>query len=872
MKKHPPPRPTAPKPSLQKKPLELEAEGPEVGDLPPLASLALADLPEDLRSLPPDVLAAHLARLPPSTLAALALDPALPAGLRPPGPDLFAPRLASAPLQPGQPFAPPRFPALPGHYGLPPAPAAGPAPFPHVSGAPVVPAQLLQPSAPQVSGPPPSSAPSSAPQLFPAASLLRGAVQPGPPLAQPGYAVPRLLPPRSSPQHGPAAAPAASYGLGQPGLPPPGPVRPPAVGPTPVAVPEQNPPARPATTTVDSVQAPISSCAAPPRLPGPAVPPGGAFVAPQRPGGPAASFPPYAQAGLQPPFGHSAPFPPAQPPAAFPPPADLPVRPPAVAAPQPFPPAAAAPFLPPARPQVSLPFQPPARPPQGPFAQQPFSGPVGQLPPGQPPLRPQLYQLPPGQDKLPPPGLPPHGGSLPFGTAVPGPPGQSGPMAQPMHGALQPVPGGSPALPFCPSPAPCHPAAPMRPPQPSPAPSPGPVLSQVQGPVVVPCPLVPSPAPSPQPPVQPPPLVPGAVPHRPPPSLTPAPGTAETAFQRQSSSTDDLLSSSPESQHGGSKAAVGQPLLQPTKADAKEGQKPKAVQLIENDPYEKPERVLRLRAELERFRALLQRLEQTEPGGAAELDALWKELQDAQERDARQLSIAIARCYSMKNRHQDIMPYDRNRVVLRSGKDDYINASRVEDLSPYCPTIIATQAPLLGTAADFWLMIYEQKVSVVVMLVSEQELEKVGLLHGGVEGCPCTARYADGGRSRGTPDPFPCLIPTAKSAAVFPDGAGPAGGAGSHHSRPQQREGGPDPRGADDNAAVSRSEPEAHRHPSAIHLLAGAVRQRASGAGGRGMKEDGGGEGGALCSREGAAPSPPVQLQRGGERDCVGQP
>uniref|UniRef100_A0A8C2YAH3 Tyrosine-protein phosphatase non-receptor type 23 n=1 Tax=Coturnix japonica TaxID=93934 RepID=A0A8C2YAH3_COTJA len=577
MKKHPPPRPTAPKPALQKK-----------------LSLSLADLPEDLRSLPPDVLAAHLARLPPSTLAALALDPALPAGLRPPGPDPFAaPRMAS---------------------------------------------------------------------LFP---VLRGAVQPGPALVPPGYSVPpHLLPPRSSPQHG------ASYGPTQPGPPHPGPVRPPAA----VPPPEQSGAARPATTTVDTVHAPISSCA---------------------------------------PFSHSAPFPAAQPPAAFPPPSDLPVRPHPVPAPQPFPPAAAAPFLPPSRPQVSLPFQPPARPP---FAPQPFTGAVGQ-----PPLRPQLYPLPPGPDKLPPPGLPPHGGSVPFGTAVPGPPAQSGPMAQPVPGALQPVPGGSPALPFCPSPA-----APMRPPQP--APSPGPVLGHVPGPVVVQCPLVPSPAPSPQPPVQPPPLVPGAVPHRPPPPLTPAPGSAESPFQRQSSATDDLLSSSPESQHGGSKAAVGQPLLQPTKADAKEGQKPKAVQLIENDPYERPERVQRLRAELERFRALLQRLELPEPGGTAELDALWKELQDAQERDARQLSIAIARCYSMKNRHQDIMPYDRNRVVLRSGKDDYINASRVEDLSPYCPTIIATQAPLLGTAADFWLMIYEQKVSVVVMLLSEQELDKQKVL------------------------------------------------------------------------------------------------------------------------------------------------
>ena len=54
-----------------------------------------------------------------------------------------------------------------------------------------------------------------------------------------------------------------------------------------------------------------------------------------------------------------------------------------------------------------------------------------------------------------------------------------------------------------------------------------------------------------------------------------------------------------------------------------------------------------------------------------------------------------------------------------------INASRVEGLSPYCPPLVATQAPLPGTAADFWLMVHEQKVSVIVMLVSEAEMEKV---------------------------------------------------------------------------------------------------------------------------------------------------
>uniref|UniRef100_A0A7N8XVD9 Tyrosine-protein phosphatase non-receptor type 23 n=1 Tax=Mastacembelus armatus TaxID=205130 RepID=A0A7N8XVD9_9TELE len=192
--------------------------------------------------------------------------------------------------------------------------------------------------------------------------------------------------------------------------------------------------------------------------------------------------------------------------------------------------------------------------------------------------------------------------------------------------------------------------------------------------------------------------------------------------------TEDLLSSSPESQPGGTKAPTN--VLQPTKADPQDGERRKkssqGVLLIQGDPYQAPERVARLHGELERYRAQVDSLEypsETE-GGLSVLDARWKELQDQQEKDARQLSIAIARCYTMKNRHQDVMPYDLNRVVLQSGKDDYINASYVEDLSPYCPRLIATQAPLTGTAADFWLMVYEQKVSLIVMLVSEQELEK----------------------------------------------------------------------------------------------------------------------------------------------------
>lgn len=284
----------------------------------------------------------------------------------------------------------------------------------------------------------------------------------------------------------------------------------------------------------------------------------------------------------------------------------------------------------------------------------------------------------------------------------PGAPQPSNVMSQhapPAPHMIQPPPGG--------------PAA-VQPPNtipPSPSPSPGPAslgLNPQQ---------MPTPAPTPGS---------SAPPTLPSPSAV-SPSTS--LFQRENSSTDDLLSSSPESQPGGTKAPTN--VLQPTKADPQDGvrrrKNSQGVLLIHGDPYQAPECVARLHGELEHYRSQVDALEHPSEneGGLSVLDARWKELQDQQEKDARQLSIAIARCYTMKNRHQDVMPYDFNRVVLQSGKDDYINASYVEDLSPYCPRLIATQAPLTGTAADFWLMVYEQKVSLIAMLVSEQELEKV---------------------------------------------------------------------------------------------------------------------------------------------------
>ncbi|XP_042330691.1 tyrosine-protein phosphatase non-receptor type 23 [Sceloporus undulatus] len=788
MKLRPPPRPTTPKPALQKKPSELEGT-----EMPALASLSLADLPEELRSLPPEVLAAHLAQLPCDALAALGLDPAFArTSLRGPGPEAFGAvgGVVATPLQParasqpGAPFSPGHFVnagPMPGHYQPTRVPASsGQGHFPGVPLPTPLTSHQMPPSIPRTGLPPLSSAPSSvpSPQVYPTGPLAQG-----PPLApvQPAYPRPPLPSQQTSPQHIPMSisAPGGGYSMGQPvpsnAVGPAGHPTPLTVRPTVLAshhfsthnFPSHTQVVRPATTTVDSIQGPISSCTAPRGVTGPVPqwtgppPPQGGFVGPQ---GPSIQFP-YTQA-TGPPFMPPvlAPYSTAQPQPGFPPhrhlqpTLDRQIRPRAVGGQVP-PPQYPPQFLPQAQaPQQTLfqgPYPPQVSGQQAVLSQVPVHpASQGQLPSQM--AQPQHYQLP-APDKMPPRVVPPHSGALGFPTQVPRGsnitvgmmgPGQPLPLC-PSHAAIQPLPPGSasqgpfgsvpPVTTQIPPGAPVGLVGPQPPPPSNQSvprhvpPAPSPALAQMPGGVVVQGAALPSPAPSPQPPMAlQAPSVPcsGPLPQLPPSSLGPGAasllqGPSEVQFHRQSSSTDDLLSSSPESQHGGAKTAVGQPLLQPTKADAKDGLKPKAVQLIENDPYEKPERLRRLLSELERFQEVVACLGRPSPSGTgSELDSLWKALQDAQEKDARQLSIAIARCYSMKNRHQDIMPYDKNRIVLQSGKDDYINASKIEDLSSYCPTIIATQAPLVGTASDFWLMIYEQKVSVVVMLVSEQEIEK----------------------------------------------------------------------------------------------------------------------------------------------------
>lgn len=83
-------------------------------------------------------------------------------------------------------------------------------------------------------------------------------------------------------------------------------------------------------------------------------------------------------------------------------------------------------------------------------------------------------------------------------------------------------------------------------------------------------------------------------------------------------------------------------------------------------------------AEIDKYEKYVETLTNKTLSGPTNLDIKWKEIQDKQDSDSQKKIISVARCYPMKNRFPDILPYDHSRIELHGTKDDYINASYVK--------------------------------------------------------------------------------------------------------------------------------------------------------------------------------------------------
>lgn len=89
----------------------------------------------------------------------------------------------------------------------------------------------------------------------------------------------------------------------------------------------------------------------------------------------------------------------------------------------------------------------------------------------------------------------------------------------------------------------------------------------------------------------------------------------------------------------------------------------------------------------------------------------------------RSCTVAVDSVNANKNRYMDVIPFDKNRIVLNSCKDyrpaarGYINASFITTSpSESVSQFIATQGPLPHTYEDFWEMVIQYHCPVIVML------------------------------------------------------------------------------------------------------------------------------------------------------------
>ena len=75
-----------------------------------------------------------------------------------------------------------------------------------------------------------------------------------------------------------------------------------------------------------------------------------------------------------------------------------------------------------------------------------------------------------------------------------------------------------------------------------------------------------------------------------------------------------------------------------------------------------------LTQETEKLQSLVSGLGQRTLQGTLPLDSLWREVVESVEKSATKLSVSVARCYPMKNRASDVLPFDQSRVELKEKK------------------------------------------------------------------------------------------------------------------------------------------------------------------------------------------------------------
>eukprot|EP00755_Sulcionema_specki_P038905 Sspe_Gene.111801::Locus_93928_Transcript_1_1_Confidence_1.000_Length_641::g.111801::m.111801/K05697/PTPN6, SHP-1; tyrosine-protein phosphatase non-receptor type 6 len=135
------------------------------------------------------------------------------------------------------------------------------------------------------------------------------------------------------------------------------------------------------------------------------------------------------------------------------------------------------------------------------------------------------------------------------------------------------------------------------------------------------------------------------------------------------------------------------------------------------------------------FRDIHQYIEQMsqpvggEFGTRTGFDAEWEALESQHRRMTRDMSLWKSGRHPGnrdKNRYMDVLPNESTRVKLQISdpmESDYINSNYIDGKLFHLPhnNYICAQAPNSATVNDFWRMIWENDVGLILMLTKEVE-------------------------------------------------------------------------------------------------------------------------------------------------------
>ncbi|KAJ2953915.1 hypothetical protein O0L34_g1550 [Tuta absoluta] len=141
------------------------------------------------------------------------------------------------------------------------------------------------------------------------------------------------------------------------------------------------------------------------------------------------------------------------------------------------------------------------------------------------------------------------------------------------------------------------------------------------------------------------------------------------------------------------------------------------------DVFSDPSLLNRFTEEVKNLQKLVDSLVKKAGGGFTVLDAKWKSFQEVQSKENMIRTKRIAKKYTGGTIITEVVPYDDCRVTLKSDPDAYINASYYKQLAPWCIPLVISKNPSEMDHSNFWKAVLENKLSCVVCLLSEIEMQ-----------------------------------------------------------------------------------------------------------------------------------------------------